>query len=445
MPVALVHLAGSIDGVRARADRQLAGVPTQPHRAPEFVDSQQIAQLVDDLVGGVRVAFGRVRAVEPAHVAGELDRRPLETVADAEVGNAALAGDAGGAHHAAGPAVAEPARDEDAVRVVQQVVVGALFERLRLDPLDVHGQPMSKAPVVQRLVETLVGIFVTHVLADDMDAKTIHGLPETLYQRLPRVHRRFGIRQLQPPEHVAVEPLVAEDERDLVDARHVLGGDHRILVHVAEQGDLAANLRGQKTVGAAQQDVGLNADRPQIADAVLRRLGLQLAGGPDERHQGQMDVEGVRPSDVLPELSNGFQERLALDVPDGAPDLDQHDVHVGRHRADAVLDLVRDVGDDLHRAAEIVAAALLLNHREIDLAGGPVVVLGGEGVGEALVVPEVQIGFRAVVGDIHLAVLVGAHRARVDVDVGVELLQRHPIAVALHEASDRGGGQSLPE
>ena len=66
----------------------------------------------------------------------------------------------------------------------------------------------------------------------------------------------------------------------------------------------------------------------QVADAVLRRLGLQLAGGADERHQRQVDVERVLAADVLAELADRFEERQALDVADGAADLDQDDVDV---------------------------------------------------------------------------------------------------------------------
>jgi hypothetical protein len=40
---------------------------------------------------------------------------------------------------------------------------------------------------------------------------------------------------------------------------------------------------------------------------------------------------------------------------------------------DEVLDLVGDVRDDLHRLAQVVAAALLLEHALVDLAGGEVV------------------------------------------------------------------------
>jgi len=66
-------------------------------------------------------------------------------------------------------------------------------------------------------------------------------------------------------------------------------------------------------------------------------------------------------------------------------------------------------------------------------------------VDEALVVAQVQVGLGAVVGDEHLAVLQGAHGARVDVDVGVHLLDADPEAAALEKAPDGGGGDALAQ
>ncbi|MDT4889364.1 hypothetical protein FQZ97_1260510 [compost metagenome] len=77
--------------------------------------------------------------------------------------------------------------------------------------------------------------------------------------------------------------------------------------------------------------------------------------------------------------------------------------------------------DHLHRLAEVVAAAFLLQHRLVDLAGGEVVGLLHARFNETLVVAQVQVGFGAVVGDEDLAVLEGRHGARVHVDVRVEL------------------------
>ena len=138
---------------------------------------------------------------------------------------------------------------------------------------------------------------------------------------------------MQALQDDAIEPFSAEHQRHLVDARDVLGGDDRLLVHVAEQRDLPLDVLVEEAVGAAEQDVGLDADRPQVAHAVLRRLGLQLAGGADERHQRQVDVERVLAADVLPQLADRLEERQALDVADRAADLDEDDVDVASEMA----------------------------------------------------------------------------------------------------------------
>ena len=256
---------------------------------------------------------------------------------------------------------------------------------------------------------------------------------------------RLGLRQAQLLEDDLIQALGLQHERHLVDRRDVLGRDHGFLGHVAEERDLALDVGVEEPVGAAQQDVGLDADGPQVAHAVLRGLGLQLAGGADVGHQRQVDVERVLAADVEAELPDGLEERHALDVADRAADLDEHDVDVLARLPDGVLDLVGDVRNDLHGAPEVVAAPLLLDHREVDLAGRPVAVARGHHAGEPLVMAQVEVGLGAVVGDVHLAVLVRAHRARVDVDVGVELLERHAVAVVLEQACDRGGGQALAE
>ena len=112
---------------------------------------------------------------------------------------------------------------------------------------------------------------------------------------------------------------------------------------------------------------------------------------------------------------------------------------------DAVLDLVGDVRDHLDGAAEVVAAALAPDDRVVDRAGRDVRAARGVDVGEALVVAEVEVGLGAVLGDEHLAVLERAHRARVDVDVRVELLERDRQAAGDEQPADRGRGDALAE
>ena len=117
----------------------------------------------------------------------------------------------------------------------------------------------------------------------------------------------------------------------------------------------------------------------------------------------------------------------------------------GRHREDAVLDLVGDVRDDLHGVAEVLAAALLGDHGRVDLAGGDVGLAVQVAVEEALVVADVEVGLGAVLGDEHLAVLERVHRAGVDVEVGVELLHRHPQAAGGEELAEARRGEAFAE
>jgi hypothetical protein len=54
------------------------------------------------------------------------------------------------------------------------------------------------------------------------------------------------------------------------------------------------------------------------------------------------------------------------------------------------FDLVGDVRDHLHRAAEVVAATFARDHRVVHLAGGEVVLLAHAHRQEALVVTEIE-------------------------------------------------------
>ena len=164
----------------------------------------------------------------------------------------------------------------------------------------------------------------------------------------------------------------------------------------------------------------------------------------DER---EVDEHAAPAPDVDGELADRLEERQRLDVADGAADLGDHEVDVARlgDQRDPLLDLVGDVRHDLDGAAEVVAAALAADHRVVDAARGDVRGAARVGVGEALVVAEVEVGLGAVLGDEHLAVLVRRHRAGVDVDVRVELLQSDGQPASDEQPPDRRGGDALAE
>ena len=109
------------------------------------------------------------------------------------------------------------------------------------------------------------------------------------------------------------------------------------------------------------------------------------------------------------------------------------------------LDLIGDVGDHLHGLAEEFAATLLVDHRQVDLAGGVVGMAVQWRVGEAFVMAQVEIGFAAIVQHVDLAVLVGAHRARIDVDIRIELLHADRQPALFQQHADGGAGQPLSQ
>ena len=137
-------------------------------------------------------------------------------------------------------------------------------------------------------------------------------------------------RRLQLLDDQLVELVVDQAERHLVDAELLVALlDDRPRLDVAEQGDLLGIVLGQLALGAADEDVRLDTDLPQLA----RReccVGLVFASPAAFRygHQRQVDVQAVLLADVEGELADRLEERQALDVADGAADLGDDDVHV---------------------------------------------------------------------------------------------------------------------
>ena len=160
-----------------------------------------------------------------------------------------------------------------------------------------------------------------------------------------------------------------------------------------------------------------------------------------------MDEERVFARELVLHLPHGLEERLALDVADRAADLDDPDfgVRLLERLPDELLDLVGDVRNHLDGLPEEGADPLLADDVPVDLSGRHVV--GGRElhVDEPLVAADVEVGLLAVVGDEHLAVLVGVHRPGIDIDVRVDLLETDAIPLKLEQETDGGRDDALTE
>ncbi len=267
---------------------------------------------------------------------------------------------------------------------------------------------------------------------------------QTSSQRVEaRLRRRLDA---EGGQHLVVEAFLVVGDRHVVDVGDVERlDDGARAARCRTATSLRRSASGISRSARHEQDVGLDADRLQFLDRVLRRLGLQLAGRRNIGHQRQVDVDRGAARQVVAELADRLHERHRLDVADRAADLADDEVVVVVALGDEILDLVGDVRNDLDGRAEIVAAAFLVDDVLVDAAGGDVVGLGRRTPGEALVVAKIEVGFRPVVGDEDLAVLGRAHRARIDVEIGVELAKPHPITTGLQQRSESRGRNSFTE
>ena len=304
-------------------------------------------------------------------------------------------------------------------------MIVALVQRLGVDPLDVHIRAEREARVPQRLGHGEIGVVQLDIFADEAN----------LDRALARFDARHHVRPFGQIGRGRVDSQLAADDggevRRLQHQRRLIQAGERdifddaVRLDVAEHRNFAEDGRLQRLVAAEDDDVRPDAHALQFFDGMLRRLGFVLVGATQKRHQRDMDEEAVLLPNLEGDLPHGLEERLRFDVTDGAANFCDDDVRIGllADTVDEFLDFVGNVGDDLHGGAEILAAPLLVQHVPVDFAGREVGVFVEVFVDEALIMPEVEVGLRAVFRHVDLAVLIGTHRAGVDVDVGVELLR----------------------
>ena len=425
--VALGDLRRAVEAAAAGALFQHAGVLAKAHGAALFRHVHLVGHEGDNRVGRGLGELGGVRVLPAQHVPGKFHHCHLHTQADAKIGNAVLPGVPAGQDHALHTTVAEAAGHQHAGHIAQHRLHVLLCQRLGVHPADIHHRVVGGARMVQRLHHGQIRVVELGVFAHQGDGHMLtcallpldHGAP------LPQV--RLVGDEPQLAAHHLVQSLLGQQQRHLIESlgRGVLDDARRL--HIAKEGDLRADVLRQRRVAPAHQHIRLDAQGQQLFHRVLGGLALELAGAGDLHHQRHMDKGHVPVWPLRRHLADGLQEGLGLDVTHGAADLADDHVHVlSGHGVDALFDLIGDVGDDLHGGAQVVAPPLPVQNRPVDLAGGHGAVAGQVLVHEPLIVAQVQIRLRAVVGDEHLAVLIGAHGARVHVDIGIQLLVSHP-------------------
>src|SRR6478735_4052793 len=444
----------AIDLRDAAAAVERRGIGAETHRAAEIAGLGALLELVaaqpfghqaDQRLLG-RAELGGVGVLDADEVSCGFDHRHLHAEADAEIWHVALARELRRADLAFGAALAEAARHQNAVDVLEERRGIFLLEDLAFDPVEIDLHLVGDAAMRERLDQRLIRILHAGVFADDGDGDVALGITDALVDLLPAPQLGRNPRaDAEGRKHFVVEACGVVSLRDSVDAVGVARLDDGALAHVTEQPELAPFLLRDLAIGTAEQDVRLDADRAQLLDGVLRRLCLQLTGARDVRQQRQMNVDGVIARQLVLELADRLEERQALDVADGAADLDQHEVVIVIAREHELLDGVGDMRNHLDGGAEIVAAAFLGDDVLVDAPGGDVVGLGGRAPREALVMAEIEIGLGAVVGHEHFAVLIRRHRSGIEVEIRIEFAETDLVPASLQQGTECRRSQTLSE
>ncbi len=100
---------------------------------------------------------------------------------------------------------------------------------------------------------------------------------------------------------------------------------------------------------------------------------------------------------------------------------------------------------DLYRFPEVFSPTLSLQNFLVDLSAGEVVEATELSVGESFVMPEVQIGFRAIIQNIDLPMLEGTHRSWIDIQIRIKFLKGNLQAPAFEQGAQRRGGETFPQ
>src|SRR5437868_1665457 len=242
VPVALVdhRLAVGLLGPRSRAE--LDRLRAEPHRAAEVLDLLLLRQQVDHRIRSLRIHLGRVRSFEPDDMAGVLRDGDVHAQADAEVWNAALAGDPAGEDLALPAARAETPGYEHAVDLLELGL--RLLERhsLGVDPAHVDRAAVVNTGMIERLVHRQVGVLELHVLADERDLDLAVSLANSLGQLEPLAEISLLCGQAELLADERVEALLLQRRGDEVEVWDVLVRDDGAGIDVGKERDLLADV-----------------------------------------------------------------------------------------------------------------------------------------------------------------------------------------------------------
>ena len=93
--------------------------------------------------------------------------------------------------------------------------------------------------------------------------------------------------------------------------------------------------------------------------------------------------------------------------------------------------------NDLHGRAQIVATPFLCDDIAIDSPRCHIVRLPRRNARKAFIMAKIKIGFRTIVRHIDFAMLIGRHRARIDIQIRIKFPNADFVATRLQKGRQR--------
>ena len=334
-------------------------------------------------------------------------------------------GPAGCQDHSFNTASAKAAGHNDALERAQDFFSGLFCQPFRINPVNFNLHILGISCMAQGFCHRQISVMQLHVFAHQADLHLPGLMTDPLHQVFPVLQIRRRALQAQFTADHSRQSSLLQHQRSRIQRRQCGVFNHAIVLHVAEVGNHGEDRFIRDFFICPQHDdVGADTHALQFLHAVLGGLGFMLSAGLQVGYQRHMNIACVVPADFQADLTDGLDKRLALDIADRTADFGDNNVRVGLF-ADPVnkpLDFIGNVGNGLHRGAEVSALPLLLDDVGIYFTGGQVGVLVQILVNEPLIVTQVQVGFRAVFGHIHLTMLIRTHGSGVRIDIRIQLL-----------------------
>ncbi|SCH06300.1 Uncharacterised protein [uncultured Clostridium sp.] len=438
LAVQLVSLCILIQNTRIR---------TKPQGTADILDSILIRHQMNHRMRGIGIQLHTVGVLISDDMAGKLHNGHLHTQAQPQERNIIFTGIADGADLTLDTAIAEAARHQNTVHIGQILRRIGVVDQLGIHPFQIYHRVAGDTAVLQGLHHTDVSVMQLDIFSNDGNMNLGSRMAKSFHHRSPVRQIRFRTGKVQTFAGHLRQMLLLHSQRSLVEILHIQVLKHMGAGHITEQGNFVLQMVVQRMFAPADDNIRPDPHTLQILHRSLGRLGLQLAGRLNIRNQGHMNQNRVLMAHIVLELTDRLQKRLTLNIADGAAHL--NDGNMGliliEIAVKTALNFVGNMGDNLHRASAVIAAALLVQNRPVDFTGSNVGIFRQRFIDKALIVTEIQVGLSAVVRHEHLAVLNGIHRTGVDIDIGVKLLHGHLVAPGFQKTAQRSGSNTLTE